>query len=555
MLQQLYIENFAIIEQTSILFSGGLAVFTGETGAGKSIVIDAIHAVCGARVSRDWVRTGAKKATVIAEFSDIPDAVNSRLEELGFSPEDTLLIQREISADGKSSARLNGKPATAQMLSSVTELLIHIHGQHDSGILLSADRHIVLLDRFAEISAELADYQSCYNELKQTNRAAAKLRALEQEKAQKQELVQFQAQEIAEARLQVGEEEQLEEQAKRLESAVELSDAYGSAHALLAGGEETLGAADALQAAAHALDKIADLDAEAAKTAEQMREYAAALSELSNTCSQNAEEYGNVTGDLNEISSRLDEIYRLKQKYGGSVEEVIAYGEKVSQQLTDLNSAQQQLAELAVRQKELAAACRQKADVLSQKRREAAERFTARVTEELAFLQMPQVKLQVQFTQCKYGALGCDTVEFLFSANPGEPPKPLAKIGSGGELSRIMLALTNALAEKEDIPTLIFDEIDTGVSGKAAQCIGRKLREVAVHRQVLCVTHSAQIAALANTQYLIQKSVENGRTSTCVTPLSGEERVEEVARIISTDAITDLMRAAARQMIQDGEKL
>ncbi len=554
MLEHLYIENFAIIEQASVSFSKGLSVFTGETGAGKSIVIDAIHMICGDRAARELVRSGAGKAVTAAEFTDLPPIVCERLAEYGFEPEDALLLQREITADGKSTARINGRPATAQMLSYLTEYLIHIHGQHDSGILLSADRHIELIDRYAELSAEMAEYRAAYRELMEVNGEIRRLHTLEQEKAQRRELLSFQAKEIADAELRVGEEEELEQRRAELEHAAERAAAYKTAYAVLVGSDTVLGAADGAKAAADELNKLADFDPNAKAAAARLTELSAQLSELSGSFYRMSESVGDPEGDLNEIGARLDELYRLKRKYGNTVAEVIAYGEEIGGQLAELESTEQRLGVLRTEQNRLISLCKERAAVLSEKRSRAAARLAERVAEELRFLQMPHVRLEIAHTKGKYGPQGSDRMEFLFSPNLGEPPRPLSRIASGGELSRMMLALTNALADKEDIPTLIFDEVDTGVSGNGSQRIGRKLQEVAENRQVFSVTHSAQIAALADRHYLIQKGVANGRTVTHVTLLDDTGRVEEVARIMGADAVTDLMRATARQMIADGKR-
>ncbi|WP_418971655.1 DNA repair protein RecN [Allofournierella sp.] len=549
MLKDLKIENVAVIEKAQAQFTAGLNVLTGETGAGKSILIDSINAILGNRASRDLVRTGAAKACIWATFTGLPRAVKRQLEEAGYEAGDELLLYREIGAEGKSNCRVNGMPATAAMLREVSGGLINIHGQHDSQSLTNPAKHLALLDTYAQNQAEYTAYRQAYKQLIAVKRQADALSMDEAEKQRRTELLRFQLDEIDTAALQPGEEEQLAARRQVVSHAQTILEQVSAAHGALAGGDEFGGAADLLGAASGSLESAAALDESLKESSERLSELYYTARELATDLADRLETYGFDPAELDRLEERLDAIYRLKQKYGGSVEEVLAYAEKARAELEGIERADETLAALSEQKRLLYGQARNAAEALTGTRLEAFEAMEKQLVEACTFLNMPGVRFTLQHSRGPLAGTGQDTVEFYISANPGEAPKPLAKIASGGELSRIMLALKSALAEKDDIPTIIYDEIDTGVSGLAAGRIGQKLRQTARGRQVICITHTAQIAAQADSQLLIQKNVQAERTYTEIFPLDEEGRVREVARIISGDQITELSLANAREML------
>ena len=554
MLCQLYIENLAVIEKAAIDFSSGLTVFTGETGAGKSIVIDAINACLGQRVGRETVRTGAKKALVIASFSDIPEKVSELLRENGYpDEEDTLVIQREISADGGSTARICGRPATIGLLREIGQYLLNIHGQHDNQILLSAERHLSIIDAFGGLEPMAEAYRAEFEKLRGLLRKMKLLSVGEDEKRRRVELLTYEIEEIEKAKLSPRLEELLTEKSRRMRESAKAAEALGEACRALEGEEDMPGACDLLSDAAGALEKLKEFQ-DFAPRAEALENLRLELSEIASGLSESLQSIEYDRSEADAVERRLRQITRLKSRYGGSVEEVLAHCKKAKDELESISSQKENLAAVtkeARAQKEKTAAL---ASELTEARIDAAVRFAHTIEEEARSLEMPNLRVETSFAPCKLCSIGNHSAELLLSANLGEPPRPIAKIASGGELSRIMLAIKSALADKDNIGTLIFDEIDTGVSGKAAQKIGRKLQKIASHRQVICVTHSAQIAALADQQLLIRKLTSDGRTYTEVLPLEGEERVREVARIFSTDHVTDLMLRTARSMLEEGKR-
>ncbi len=554
MLCQLYIENLAVIEKAAIDFSEGLTVFTGETGAGKSIVIDAINACLGQRTGREIVRTGAKKALVVASFTDIPEKVRGLLRDNGYPDEDEMLVvQREISADGGSTARICGRPATVSMLREIGQYLINIHGQHDNQILLSAEKHLSIIDAFGELGPMAENYRAEFEKLRQLLRQMKSLSVGEDEKRRRVELLSYEIEEIEKAKLSPRMEEMLQEKAKVLRSSEKIAAALGEACRALEGSEELPGACDLLNDAAGAIDSLRSFP-DFAPRAEALENLRIELSEQSAALSASLQSLEYDQGETEAIERRLRQINRLKSRYGGSVEEILAHCRRAKEELEGISSQKETLRKVtqqAREQKEKVAAL---ANDLTEARIDAAVRFAHTIEEEARSLEMPNLRVETSFAPCKLCPIGNHSAELLLSANLGEPPRPIAKIASGGELSRIMLAIKSALADKDDIGTLIFDEIDTGVSGKAAQKIGRKLQKIGSHRQVICVTHSAQIAALADHQLLIRKSTADGRTFTEVLPLEGEDRVKEVARIFSTDHVTDLMLQTARSMLEEGQR-
>lgn len=553
MLSALYIENLAVIEKAAIDFTSGLTVFTGETGAGKSIVIDAINACLGQRISREIVRTGAGKASVVACFRRVPSEAQRLLEANGFSAdEEELLLQRDIFADGRSAARIGGKPATAALLREIGASLITIHGQHDNQALLSPDRHLHIIDNYGELGEQLAEYQREFNILRKQLKRLRDLSGDQAVRQKRAELLRYEIREIEKAKLSPRLEEVLEEKSRMYRSTEKIAHALSAAASALYGGDELPGAMDLLADASGALGELESFPA-FRTLAEEMESHRLELGELARGVSESLASLEYDQGEADAVEKRLGQIKRLKGRYGADIRQIIEHCEKAKEELATLCGSEEEVAKLnreAVAQKNKVAAL---ARELTGARLDAAVQLAHTVEEEARFLEMPNLRVEVSFAPCKLGINGDHTAELLLSANPGEPPKPIARIASGGELSRIMLAIKSALADKDDIGTLIFDEIDTGVSGKAAQKIGQKLREISRSRQILCVTHSAQIAALSDNHLLIRKEVSEGRTRTLVLPLDRAGRVEEVARIFSTDHVTDLMRQTAASMIDEGQ--
>lgn len=549
MLSELKIENVAVIEKAQAHFDRGLNVLTGETGAGKSILIDSINAILGNRASRDLVRTGAAKAAIWATFTQLPPSALAKLENAGYETDDALLLYREISAEGKSSCRINGMPATAAVLRDICADLLTIHGQHDSQSLTNPAKHIALLDTYAQNSAAHQAYYKKYRELITVKRQMDALSMDEAQRQQKIETLRFQVEEIANAKLKPGEEEALQERRRVASHAQTILEQLAAAQSALAGGDEVSGAADLLGSAAGCMDYAGQLDKELAPYAEKLNELYYTARELAGDLAASLESYSFDPGELEMIESRLDLIYRLKQKYGSTEEEIIAFGERAEAELETIESSADQLQKLNAQMRALYREARELANILTKTRLDGFEQMNREITGTLQFLNMPGIRFVLRHSVGALAGSGQDTVEFLISANRGEEPRPLAKIASGGELSRIMLAIKSALAEKDSIATVIYDEIDTGVSGSAAGRIGQVLKQTSTGRQVLCITHTAQIAALADEHLLIQKNVEGDRTYTSIRQLDSEQRVHEIARIISGDNITETSLANAREML------
>ncbi len=552
MLSQLNIENVAVIEKAQANFQEGLNVLTGETGAGKSILIDSINAILGNRTSRDLVRTGTGKACIRAVFTQIPEGVRNKLEEAGYPGEEELLIYREITAEGKSSCRINGLPATAAVLRDICGELISIHGQHDSQSLTNPAKHLGVLDAYAQNRGEYQAYHEKYRELIGVKRQVDRLKAEESQRRERVDLLEYQVEEIQSARLQEGESQALEQRRKVVSHAQGIMEQLAGALAALNGQEDFGGAADLLGAASNSISYAAQLDESLKPYADRLGELYYAARELAADLASEEESYQFDPAEQEAIEARLDLIHRLKQKYGSTEEEILEYAEKARQELETIQNADQTLAELDLKLHTLYKEARDLAAVLTQTRLDAFERMNREITGVLGFLNMPGIRFVLQHSTGPLAGSGQDSVEFLISANKGEEPKPLAKIASGGELSRIMLAIKSALAEKDDIPTIIYDEIDTGVSGLAAGRIGQVLKGTSKGRQILCITHTARIAAMADMHLLIRKEVEGERTFTKIHELNQEKRVEEVARIISGDQITPTSLANARELIAGG---
>ena len=551
MLSQLYIENIAVIRQATIDFQKGFHVFTGETGAGKTILISAINAVLGGRTFKEIIRTGESRARVSALFTGIPASLAEKIGELGYPLEDgQLLVQREIDLTGKGQCRLDGRPATAAMLREVCSLLIDIHGQHDNQELLSAEKHLGFLDSFGAYRQELEDYAKAYAQRMACADRLEKLQMDESYKLQRMDILQFQLKEIGDARLTDGEEEQLTEQQKRIKNAERITESLGTIYTLLNGdGEELRGVLEALEEISTELDTAAKYLPDFTQYGDKLNDAYYMLEELGSTARDTLEDADFDPRQLDTIESRLDTIYRLKKKYGGSIAEILAYYDKISEEYNTLELSDEMVEQLRGELERAEQDLRQAAKALTARRLETAGEFVRRVEAELAYLDMGGVRFSISRKEKAFGPNGADEMEFLICTNAGEEARPLAKIASGGELARIMLAIKNVLAEKDDIGTIIFDEVDTGVSGRAAQKIGLKLAEVARHRQVICVTHLAPVAACAAHHYRIYKTVEEGRTFTRVEELGHEDRVRELARIMVGDHITESALQSAGEML------
>lgn len=549
MLSSLQIENVAVIQKAEVHFKPGLNVLTGETGAGKSILIDSINAILGNRTSKDLVRTGASKAVIRAAFEQVPDAVLNSLEKAGYERSDALMLSREITAEGKSTCRINGMPATASVLRELCGGLININGQHDSVGLLNPARHLGILDDYAQNDAEFQEYYVLYRELVRIKRELDAMITDEAEKQRKIDLLSYQVQEIEDAGLTAGEEQTLESRRKILANASAIRDTIAQSYALLSGDDESSGAVDLLGEASHAIDTAAQLDDALAAASSQLLDLYYNAKDVAADLIGRLDSYDTNDAELDEIEQRLDLIYKLKRKYGDTVEDVIEFGQNAREELERIQSSQERHDHLQAEKRRLYALAREKAEALTQTRLNAFEALNKRISGTLDFLNMPGVRMTLRHTRGPLASHGQDSIEFYISTNPGEAPKPLAKIASGGELSRITLAIKNAMADKDAVPTVIYDEIDSGVSGKAAGRIGEVLRQSAQGHQILCITHTAQIAALADCHLLIQKNVANDRTYTEIHPLDEEGRVEALARLISGDHVTDISRANAREML------
>ena len=551
MLSQLYIENVAVIRRASIDLREGLNVFTGETGAGKTMLVWAIGAVLGGRVSREMIRTGESKAVVSALFTQIDPAVAARLEELGCPlDEGQLLVSREFSLDGRGSCRINGRPSTVSILRQAAGMLIQIHGQQDNQELADPQRHLRYLDDFGGHREALAEYRSAYRAWRDLQSQLDSLQMDEAEKARRMDMLAFQVQELEEARLETGEEEELAAQRTRIRNAEKITSALAGAKTVLEGTDEAEGVLSLLDTLRDNLNAAGRYLEELEEPSQRAEGIYYELEELSSTLGELLESSEFDPRQLGEIEDRLDLLYRLKRKYGATVEEMLAYLEKSRRELEELQDSDARLDRLAGEVEKALRRTEEAGRKLSALRKTAAREFLRQVQEELAFLDMPQVKLSLAAREKSPGPDGMDQMELLIVTNPGEAPKPLAKIASGGEMSRLMLAVKNVMAGREEIATMIFDEIDTGVSGRAAQKIGLKLRQAAQTRQVICVTHLAQVAAYGHHQLKIHKEVEAGKTFTQVDPLTREERVQELARMVGGENLTPTALQNADEMLR-----
>ena len=548
MLSLLHIENIAVIESADIAFDPGFNVLTGETGAGKSIVIDAISAILGERAYRDMIRTGTAKASVRAVFTQVPELAWFAENGVEYDPE--TVIQREIYLDGKNVCRVNGSLVSVSILRKLGIQLINIHGQHDSASLFDEDNHLAYLDAFASDDGLIREYTAAYSEVMKLRREIDGLTMDESEKLRRMETLKYQIAEIEKAELEPGEDETLEQRRKLLQNAEKLSNGLEEAVQCLYGGEDTDGAAGLLAQAEYALgrlgrysdsfqaihDRVSDLMYQVQDAAEEGRD---ARDELSYSADE-----------LERIEERLDVIHKLRRKYGVSCADILDYLARAKQELDEIEFSDDHLERLKGKLKKAETVAWDTAKALRQQRKEAAKALSQRILSELSQLDMPRVRFECRFRELELTPSGADAVAFYMSANAGEALKPMSKVASGGELARIMLAMKNVLAEKDQVGTLIFDEVDTGVSGRAAQKVAQKLRSVAAHKQVLCVTHLPQLAALAQTHLLIAKEERGGRTYTTVTPLNFEERKRELARIIGGASITETTLKSAEEMLR-----
>ena len=548
MLSLLHIENIAVIERSDISFDQGFNVLTGETGAGKSIIIDAISAILGERAYRDMIRTGTNKASVRAVFTDVPEL--PWFEENGVEYDTETVIQREVHLDGKNVCRVNGSLVSVSILRKLGMQLINIHGQHDSATLFDEANHLSFLDAFAANEDLRADYSEKYESVAKLRREIDRMTMDEGEKLRRMETLKYQIKEIEKADLRPGEDEELEDRRKLLQNSEKIADGMNDAVENIYGSDDSDGAAGMLATAERALarisrfsDHISDLHERVADLMYQVQDLAEEVRDARDDLVYSADE-------LEEIESRLDVIHKLRRKYGVTCADILDYLEKAKKELDEIEFADDHLEKLKKKLSKAEKTAWDAAKTLRENRKETAVSMSERILTELAQLDMPRVQFSCEFTELDLTPNGADAVAFYMSANAGEALKPMSKVASGGELARIMLAMKNVLAERDQVNTLIFDEVDTGVSGRAAQKVAEKLRSVAAHKQVLCVTHLPQLAALANTHLLIAKAEREGRTYTTVTPLDIEGRKKELARIIGGTNITETTLKSAEEMLR-----
>ncbi len=547
MLRELSIENLAVIEKASARFGESFNVFTGETGAGKSILIGGINAILGQRTTKDIVRTGAQKAVITALFDELSEEVRAKLSELGFSAEDDLLLTREIFADGKSAARINGRTATASMLKEIGSMLVDVHGQHENRILMSNDNQRDILDNYAGLSGELEEYRVKYREFARTSKRLKTLQDEANTRALKIEHLTAVIEDLNLLELEKGDGERLEQELSRVQRNADIVKAsIGAYNCLSSDGEPA--ACDMLQGAAKLLAGIADVEPRAKELYERLT---AVIPEVNDI----ADEVFSLGGDdvelqMQELTDKVSAIKHAKRKYNMDADELVDYLDECRDELAELSTADDEIELLTEKKRSLAEEVKSLAEGLSERRKKAADEISEEICRQLSFLDMPNVRIIFALNAEKIAINGKDSVELLISANAGEEPRPLNKIASGGELSRIMLAIKSVLADHDNIPTLIFDEVDAGISGRAAQKVGVKLSETAAKRQVLCITHLAQIAAKADTHLLIEKQTEDGRTFTHITQLDHDGRIHELARIIDGSGESESALAAAEEMLK-----
>ncbi len=556
MLSLLHIENIALIQSADIRFEPGYNVLTGETGAGKSIVIDSIGAVLGERTSRELIRTGAKSALVTAVFTQVPPL--PWLEENGIALHDgEVLLQREIQGDGRNVCRVDGRLVTVAQLRELGRQLLNIHGQHDGQQLLDPASHLGYLDRCGGHTELLENYRAAYQAWNGLRKQIAALEMDEAERSRRVDTLNFQIRELERAQLRAGEDEELDQRRTLLRSAGKLMDALQAAEYALCGDDEGGGVCSLLADAEGELDSVSQFSTPLEELARQVSELRSAADDAADTLRDLTREMEFSPGELDEVESRLDVLYRLKKKYGATVEEMLQYLDRCRRELDEIQYADDTIARLTKELDKARKEADRAAQALSQQRRKAAEKLEKRVQEELRQLDMPKVRFQVEFApvdnQWGLDETGMDQVQFLMSANVGEALKPIQKVASGGELARIMLALKNVLAQDDEIGTLVFDEVDTGVSGRAAQKVAEKMAQVARHKQVLCVTHLPQLAAMADTHFSVSKGEREGRTYTNLERLDRKQRREELARLIGGAAVTPALLESAEELLAQAD--
>lgn len=551
MLSELYIENLAVIEKAEIYFGDKLNIFTGETGAGKSVLIGGINAVLGQRVYKDIIRAGKDKAFVSAVFTDIPQNASEKLEELGYPCDGELIISREISLDGKSSAKINSRPANISVLREIGDLLVNIHGQHDSQMLLDPSKHLDILDSYAESFSLIDDYKVSFKELQSTAKEINRLKQESLKAAQRESYLSQVIEDIGSLDISENEDEIVEARFRFLNNAVSLSEAINTAISCLSGEDSVRGAGDLVASACSELEINEDLLPDLKAIDERLSNVGIEIGDISGELSSLLSKMDIDENEHARLTARRNELNRIKHRYGPALSDVLKLYEDATSEIQSISMSDKLISELEDKKMRLLSQVTKKAERLSEFRAEAGERFVTEVTSQLTFLNMPDVKIVVSSKKGKLTSNGMDNIEFLISANRGEEPKPLARIASGGELSRIMLALKSVLADRDSVPTLIFDEIDTGVSGRAAQKIGIKLREISRKHQVICVTHLAQLAIMADNHLLIEKTAEDERTVTKIKPLGFDERKYEIARILSGDSITPTVLMDAEEQLNN----
>ena len=553
MLELLHIENIAIIEAADIEFAPGFNALTGETGAGKSIVIDSLSAVLGQRTSRELIRTGAEKAFVSAAFSGMAPELT---EELGIQPEadGTLLLQREIQTDGKNVCRVNGRPVTVGQLRALGARLLNIHGQHDGQQLLDEEQHIVYLDSFGRTESLAEAYAVKYKRFTDIRRQIAALQMDEAEKARRVDTLQYQIEELRRAKLKRGEEEELSSRRGMLRNGEKFLDAVAGADCALNGDDSGGGALSALHQAQDALGAVRHLDDGFDALYQRLGEAYSEVYDIAATVEDKRGELDVSPGELDRVESRMDQLYRLKKKYGATVEDMLEYLRRCTEELAQIEDAGDTLARLEYELSGAEKAARQAANALSDARKASAERLTEQILSELRQLDMGKIRFAVDFAEKPLDGDGVDTVRFLMSANVGEELRPIHKIASGGELARIMLAMKNVLSEQDHVGTMVFDEVDTGVSGRAAQKVAEKMARISRRKQVLCVTHLPQLAAMADTHFSVEKGERGGRTYTEVRRLDREQRRRELARLTGGSHVSQTMLDGAEELLAQAEK-
>lgn len=554
MLQTLKIENIAVIESAEINFEKGFCVLTGETGAGKSILIDSLGAVLGNRTSKELVRNGSDRASVSAVFSECTETVRALLEELGFPcDDDSVLLSRTLTADGKTACRINGLPATTSVVRQISRHLVNIYGQQESHVLTDVAAHISFVDRMAADEKLLTEYRSAYDRLLALEKEKREISVDESEKERRIDMLSYQINEISAANITPGEREELAARKRLLQNSEKIARALSSAYSMLMGDDEYPGAVGLVEKSAEELGECAEFMEEVDQNAQRLSELGYELEGIYDDIRSLADGLEFSPAELAEIEERLDFLYRLSKKYGATEEEILAFCEGAQKELESIEMSQERIEQLDQEIAQARQAAQSLADELTDIRKKTAARMEKAICEELVFLNMPNVEFVVSILHGELSPNGCDRIEFLISANLGEPPKPLSKIASGGELSRTMLAILSVLNDKQAAGTLVFDEIDAGISGRAADKVGQRLRKTAGGHQVICITHLAQIASKSDRHYLIEKSACDGRTVTQVKLLDYEGRVNELARIIGGTVITDSTRNTAREMLANAD--